>query len=79
MTGIEIFKTKTTFPEVYDRVFIDNHQLKVEDVTSVFQKFIEGGIIGEDNKKVTPKDGIIFLNSLKTYLKKEGMNFIDLK
>ena len=79
MTGIAIFKTKTTLPELYGRVFIDNNKIKVEGVTSVFQKFIEKGIISKDNKKVIPNDGVIFLNTLKSYLIKEGMSFIDLK
>ncbi len=79
MAGIAIFKTKTTLPELYGRVFINNNQVKFEGVTSVFQKFIEKGIVGKDNKKVVPQDGDIFLNTLKTYLKKEGMEVSDLK
>ena len=79
MTGIAIFKTKTTLPELYGKVFINNNQVIVEGVTSVFQKFIERGFIGKDNKKVIPNDGIIFLDSLKSYLREEGMNCVDLK
>lgn len=79
MTGIAIFKRKTTLPELYGKVFLDDNHLKVEGVTSVFKKFIEGGIVGIDNKKVVPQDGDIFLNTLKSYLKKEGMSVCDLK
>jgi len=79
MTGIAIFKTNTTIPELYGRVFINNNQVKFDGVTSVFQKFIEKGIIGKDNKKVVPQDGDIFLSTLKKYLKKEGMEVSDIK
>jgi len=79
MAGIAIFKTKTTLPELYGRVFINNNHVKFDGVTSVFQKFLEKGIIGKDNKIVFPQVGDVFLNTLKTYLKKEGMKVSDLK
>jgi hypothetical protein len=78
MAGITIFKTKTALPEFYGRVFIDNNKMKVDGVTCVFKKFLERGIFDKNNKKVIPQDGAIFLNSLKTYLQKEGMSVCDL-
>lgn len=77
MAGITIFKTKTALPELYGRVFIDKNQVKVDGVTCVFKKFIERGIINKDRKKVIPQDGDEFMDSLKTYLKNEGMTFSD--
>ena len=78
MAGITIFKTKTALPEFYGRISIDNNHIKADGVTCIFKKFLERGIIDKDKKKVAPKDGDIFLDSLKAYLKKEGMTFSEL-
>jgi hypothetical protein len=77
MAGITIFKRKTALPELYGRVTIDNNQIKVDGVTCVFKKFLERGIIDKGNKKVIPQDGDVFMDSLKSYLKNEGMMFFD--
>ena len=78
MAGITIFKTKTALPEFYGRVYINNNQIEVDGVTCVFKKYLELGIVDENNKKVFPQDESIFLDRLKSYLKKEGMSFFDL-
>ena len=50
--------------------------MKVEGATSVFEKLLERGIVDSDNKKATPKDGAVFLNSLKKYLEDQGLDVL---
>lgn len=78
MVGISIFKTKSTLPEFYGRVFFDGKQMRYNGVTCIFKKFLENGFIGKDNKKVVPNDGPVFINNLKIYLRDQGMIFHDL-
>jgi hypothetical protein len=44
MVGISIFKTKSTLPELYGRIFFDGKQVKYQGVTCVFKKYVENGI-----------------------------------
>ena len=78
MIGISIFKTKSILPEFYGQVIFDGKQMRYKGVTCVFKKYLENGILGKDNKKVIPKDGPIFINNLKAYLKDQGLIFYDL-
>ena len=69
MVGISIFKTKSTLPEFYGRVFFDGKRMRCNGVTCIFKKYIEKGIVGTDNKKVFHKDGPFFINNLKDIIR----------
>lgn len=65
MRIVKFVRTIGACKEEYGRIKFDGQKICFKGLTCVFQKYLEKGITGTDNKKYKPADGIRFLSSIK--------------
>jgi hypothetical protein len=73
MRIVKFIRTIGACQEEYGRVRFDGEKIQFDGLTCIFQKYLEKGIMGSDNKTYMPADEILFLNNLKHHLARDSL------
>ena len=75
---VKFVRTIGACQEEYGRVGFDGRKIYFNGLTCVFQKYLEKGITGSDNRTYKPTDGIQFLSNLKHHLTQDSLMVTDI-
>jgi hypothetical protein len=65
MHVVKLVRRLGAYPETYGRVFFDGKAVQYDGLSCAFRKHLERGIVGRQNRRYVPSDGIDFLSNLK--------------
>lgn len=68
MVEIRLVRTIGCIEEEYGRIRFDGHKVCYDGLSSIFVKYLERGVKGNDQKCYMPKHGKQFLMNLKEHL-----------
>lgn len=77
MHVVKFIRTIGACQEEYGRISFDGDKIYFSGLTSIFQKHLERGITGSDNKIYMPADGIRFLNNIKHHFAQDVLMTAD--
>lgn len=75
---VKLVRTIGACQEVYGQVRFEGEKIYFEGLTCVFQKYLEKGIMGPDDRTYMPMDGIKFLSNLKHHLAQDSLMATDI-
>jgi hypothetical protein len=70
---VTLVRTIGACREKYGLVSFDGEKICFDGLTCVFQKYLEKGITGPDNRTYKPVDGLQFLRNLKHHLTQDAL------
>lgn len=73
MQVVKFVRTIGACQEEYGQIRFDGEKIRFDGLTCVFQKYLEKGITGPDNRTYRPVDGIQFLSNLKYHLTQDAL------
>ncbi len=77
MRIVTIVRTVGACREEYGRIRFEGEKICFDGLSSVFQRYLEKGITGPDNRTYKPADGIQFLSNLKHHLTRDSLMAAD--
>ena len=77
MRIVRFVRTIGACQEEYGRIRFDGEKIYFDGLTCVFQKYLEKGILGSDNRTYMPVDGIRFLSNLKHHFAQDSLMATD--
>ena len=77
MHAVKFVRTIGACQEEYGRIRFDGEKIYFDGLTCIFQKYLEKGIMGSDNRTYMPADGIRFLSNLKHHLAQDSLMVTD--
>jgi hypothetical protein len=75
---IKLVRTIGACQEEYGQIRFEGEKVYFDGLTSVFQKYLEKGILGPDNRTYKPTDGIMFLSNLKYHFSRDALMATDI-
>jgi hypothetical protein len=65
MYAVKLLRRRNEKDEEYGRILLEGGTVKFQGLSSVFESYLQRGIVGIENRKFTPRDGLTFLQNLK--------------
>lgn len=65
MYAVKLLRRRNERVEEYGRILLEGETVKFQGLSSVFESYLRRGITDEKQRRLTPRDGIHFLRSLK--------------
>ncbi|MGD0077019.1 MAG: hypothetical protein ABSB91_00170 [Sedimentisphaerales bacterium] len=74
---VKFVRTTGSCQEEYGQIRFDGEKICFDGLTCIFQKYLEKGVTGSDNRTYKPADGIQFLINLKHHLAQDALMAAD--
>jgi hypothetical protein len=65
MYAVKLLRRRNDRDEEYGRVILEGETVTFQGLSSIFESYLHRGIVGNEKRKFTPRDGLPFLQNLK--------------
>ena len=78
MYAVNFLRKTGALEQIYGSVIFDGQLIMYSGLTSVFEKYLNKGIIAQNGRRYTPADGLAFLESLHLAFADQSLRATDI-